>query len=306
MTPRRCRIVCLGAAVMAHVFGVDALPARPIKVQATSYRERQGGSAATAAVAIAALGHGAAFWGCVGTDGDGTRLMARLAQTGVDTATMRQVAGGRTATTAAIGDAQGGTLLARFRGAGLDGDPSWLPLADLALVDGVLADTHWPAGAHAILRAARARGLPCILDATAGEAAPLAELVALSDHAIFAAAGLRSLTGLGDPEAGLRAAQRFTTGLVGVTRDGAPTLWLEDGVIRRQPAFPTRLHAGTGAMAAAAFRGAYALAAACGDIPAAAMRFAAAAAALAGADDAGWSAMPDAAGVAALLDTRVA
>ena len=62
------KIICLGAAVVDRVYEVDAIPATPQKVQAHDCRDRCGGMAATAAVAIAHLGHAAVFWGRLGDD----------------------------------------------------------------------------------------------------------------------------------------------------------------------------------------------------------------------------------------------
>jgi sulfofructose kinase len=179
----RRRIVCLGAAAIDHVFTVDTIPPRPTKVQATSHRARAGDGAATAALTIAALGHAAIFWGRIGCDANGARILARLADAGVDCAAMRRVAGARTATAAAIHDAAGRRLLASFPGAGLGDDPGWLPLEALAGMDAVLADTSWPAGARSILGAARARGVPSVLVADAEDRMRHAALVALADHA---------------------------------------------------------------------------------------------------------------------------
>lgn len=188
---RRRRIVCLGGAAIDHVFTVDAIPPRPTKVQATSHCERQGGDAATAALAIAAMGHAAAYWGRVGDDANGTRIRTRLTDAGVDCAALRRVAGARTATAAAIRDAGGRQLVASFAGAGLGDDPGWLPLDALAGMDAVLADTSWPAGARSLLRAARASGVPSVVIARADMDDPtcVAELAALADHAPVAATG---------------------------------------------------------------------------------------------------------------------
>jgi sulfofructose kinase len=185
------RVVCLGAAAIDHVFTVAAIPPRPTKVQATSHRERQGGDAATAALTIAALGHAAAYWGRVGCDANGARVLARLTDAGVDCATVRRVADAKTATAVAVRDDGGRQLVASFAGAGLGDDPDWLPLDALAGVDAVLADTSWPAGARSLLRAARASGVPSVVIARADVDDPtcVAELAALADHAPVAATG---------------------------------------------------------------------------------------------------------------------
>ncbi|MBL8670378.1 MAG: sugar kinase, partial [Alphaproteobacteria bacterium] len=62
------RVICLGTIVLDRVFAVDSIPAVPTKVTARAVVERGGGIAATAAVAIAALGGDAAYWGRIGDD----------------------------------------------------------------------------------------------------------------------------------------------------------------------------------------------------------------------------------------------
>jgi sulfofructose kinase len=183
------RVVCLGAAAIDHVFTVAAIPSRPTKVQATSHRERQGGDAATAALTIAALGHAAAYWGRVGCDANGARVLARLTDAGVDCATVRRVADAKTATAVAVRDDGGRQLVASFAGAGLGDDPDWLPLEALARMDAVLVDTSWPAGARSLLRAARAHGVPGVLIADADDRSRYPDLLALADHAPVADAG---------------------------------------------------------------------------------------------------------------------
>ncbi len=180
----RRRILCLGGTSVDHVFGVDAIPARPIKVQAISYLERCDGDAAMAACAIAARGHAARFWGRFGTDANGRRLAARLARAGVALDTAGTRTAGRTATAAAIVDAAGRRRVARFRGAGLDDDPGWLPLSEVARADAVLVDAGWTAGAEALLRAARDAGVPGVLVAGGGDRGPVADLSALADHTL--------------------------------------------------------------------------------------------------------------------------
>ena len=75
MTPR-ARVICLGIVVLDRTWEVAAIPAEPRKVAALGYRETGGGMAATAAVAVAALGGDCAFWGRVGTDATGAWLRA--------------------------------------------------------------------------------------------------------------------------------------------------------------------------------------------------------------------------------------
>lgn len=180
----RLRILCLGGTAVDHVFGVDAIPARPIKVQAISYLERCDGVAAMAACAIAARGHAVRFWGRFGADANGRRLAERLARAGIELDAAGSRTAGRTATAAAIVDAAGRRLVARFRGAGLDDDPGWLPLNEVARADAVLVDAGWMAGAQTLLRAARDGRVPSVLVAGKGDPGPVADLSALADHTL--------------------------------------------------------------------------------------------------------------------------
>ena len=293
------RIICLGTAVIDRVFQVDAIPATPIKVQAHSYRERCGGIAATAAVAVASLGHRAVYWGRLGDDAIAARLLEVLAQHKVDISGVRRMPGGKSPTAAVIVDPRGERLLAAFRGSGLGDDASWLPLDALGQADALLVDTRWLDGTVAALRAARDRGLPSILDADLGEPQVLAALAAQADHTIFAATGLHRLTGSSDPEPGLRAAQKETRGLVAVTMGARGAYWLDGDTLRHQPAFKITARDTTGA--GDTFHGAYALAIAQRRPIVEAMRYAAAAAAIKAERGEGWDGMPDPAAVEQLM-----
>ncbi len=295
-------VICLGAAVVDRVYTVDAIPSTPQKVQAHDYRERCGGIAATAAVAIAALGHSAVYWGRLGDDGSADLLLQALAQHGVTIGALRQKPGGKTPSAAVIVDAQGERMLAVFPGSGLEDDPGWLPLADLSQADALLVDARWPQGALHALRAARSRGLPSILDADLGEPPVLAALAGEAGHSIFSAQGLARFTGVSDPEAGLRAAQLRTAGLVGVTLGADGAYWLEQGELRHQPAFRIIARDTTGA--GDTFHGAYALALAQKKSIQQAMRYAAAAAAIKVRCGDGWDGMPDTAAINHLLESE--
>ena len=293
------KIVCVGAAVIDRVYAVNQIPSTPQKVEAHDCRDRCGGIAATAAVAIARLGHAAVFWGRLGDDAGAASLLGALAQHGVGIGAVRRSLGGKTPSAAVIVDAQGERLLAVFRGSGLEDDPDWLPLDDLAGADALFVDTRWPQGALHALLAARRRGLPSILDADLGEPAILASLAEQAGHSIFSAPALQRFTGLRDAEAGLRAAQHRTSGLVGVTLGAAGASWLERGKFRHQPAFRIIARDTTGA--GDTFHGAYALAIAQQKPIALAMRYAAAAAAIKVRCGEGWDGMPDPAAIEQLL-----
>lgn len=291
-------VVCLGGVVLDRVFEVPLIPVEPVKVTATEFRETGGGVAATAAVAVAALGGKADFWSRVGDDQAGDWLAADLARRGVGVDGLQRVKGGRTGVSAVLVDPKGERLIAVavYRG---DGYPRDLPLGKLKDGDVALVDARWPEGAGVLLEAARARGMPRVLDADIGEDAALRYLAAGSDHAIFAAGALARLSGSRDPEAGLAWARRHCPGLVAVTLGEAGVTWSGPDGAGHQPAFAVAVKDTTGA--GDVFHGAYALALNEGRPAAAAMRFAAAAAAIKCQRGAGWDGMPDRAQVDQML-----
>jgi sulfofructose kinase len=272
----RCRVVCLGDISIERIFRVDAIPDRPIKVQARAYRERCGGLAALAARAIVALGHAASLHGRLGDDADGARILARLAQAGIDADGVRRIPGARTAGTATIEDPAGRRLRALVGGSGLAGGSSGIQADACARVGAVLVDARWPQDALALLDAARARRVPGVLAADAGEPAAIAALAPLAGHVICSAATLARVAGTADPLAGLLALAKSGAGSV-ATLGGGSIAWVADGALRR---VATRMpDGGYGALC-----GAYALAVGRGDPPETAMRFAADAALPAEAD----------------------
>ena len=271
-------VVAVGTAVMDYIFSVDALPRGGGKHFAGGFSEIGGGPAATGAVAAAKLGARAALWARVGADGVGERLIAELAEDGVDTAQVRRVAGGRSSLSAVMVDGTGERMIVNYTDADLDADASWLPLDRLSDADAVLVHHRWPAGARAVMERARALGVPSVIDADVVPEREAEELVTLASHAAFSQGALRDLTGTGDIAAGLRAAQARTRGWVGVTAGGEGCTWLDDGALRHQPAFAVEVVDTLGA--GDVFHGALAVALGEGREAAQAVRFASAAAAL--------------------------
>lgn len=290
------RVVCVGIAVIDRVFELPVLPPGPGKFTAHGYRDSGGGMAATAAVAVAALGGRAAWCGRVGADESGAALLALFARHGVDAAA--SITGGRTPTSGVFVDAAGERVLAVFPGAELPEEPRFQP----ALLEGagaVLADPRWVAGSERLLQFAAARDLPRVLDADTGGRDAMRRLAPLADHIVFSQRGLAEFTGMDSPAAGLRDAASGLTGTVAVTLGEQGSLWWREGDIVPVPAPRVAARDTTGC--GDVFHGAYALALAEGaDVPGAAC-FATAAAALKARLGNGWDGMPDRASVEALL-----
>lgn len=286
-------------AALDRVYLFERLPLAPGKHIARGYRENGGGMAATAAVAVAALGGRAEWIGRLGDDMAGRTLRGWLHRLGVATGRAAIAAGGQSPTAGIMLDAQGERVLAVHPGAGLVEVPAF-PDSVLDGADAVLADPRWPEGAARILALGRARGLPAVLDAELGPPAILDRLAPLADHVVFSERGLADFTGLADPEAGLAAAARRLEATLAVTLGARGSLWWREGRAVALPAPRVQARDTTGC--GDVFHGAYALGLAEGMAVMQAARFATAAAALKATLAKGWDGMPDRAAVRAMLE----
>ncbi|MEQ9814783.1 MAG: PfkB family carbohydrate kinase [Azospirillaceae bacterium] len=273
-------VICVGHAVLDQVFLVDALPGVAGKFFAHERREIGGGPAANAAVTVARLGGRARLWTRLGDDGVGRQIRAGLEVEGVATGDSPAFDGHRSSCSAVLVDRHGERLIVNHTDAGMPADAGWLPLETVGEGDALLADRRWPEGALAALRAARAAGLPAILDADKGPEPVPQALIRAAGHVVFSADGLAQLTGGGD--APLQALESLREGhhdVMAVTMGGDGVHWIDgDGHHHHQPAFAVRAVDTLGA--GDVFHGAYAFALASGRPVAAAMRLAAATAAL--------------------------
>lgn len=280
-------IVCVGSGVIDRVLEIDE-PLRPgAKLDVKATRLGYGGPAATAAVAIAALGGHAAWWGRVGNDQAGAALLRRLGKAGVDTSGVSIVEGGRTTEALVVVDRHGERTILVHRG-GLPSEALAPPAEALANAAVVLADTRWPSASGIAFDCARARSVPCVLDADGGPAEVMRALVAKADHVVFSDQGLTDLTGQGD--ARTRLAALPGAGVLAVTCGEQGSLWRIGDDFAVVPAVPVEVRDTTGC--GDVFHGAYALAIAEGEQPLFAARFASVAAALKARRGAGWDGMP--------------
>ena len=212
--------------------------------------------AANASVAAARLGGIVHYWGRVGDDALGERIVALLEAEGVQTAVVRRIAGARSPCTAVLVDDRGERLVCTYSDPALDADATWLPIALLVDVDVVLADVRWPEGAARALAAARAAGVPAVLDGDVAPAAMLRELCRCCDYAIFSQPGLSLASGAAAVGEGLR--RKIAGGMVGVTLGADGFLWLDAG--HEQRARPPRVVVVDTLAAGDVFHAAFALA----------------------------------------------
>jgi sulfofructose kinase len=175
-------------------------------------------------------------------------------------------------------DAKGQRLVVPYHDPDIDDSATWLPLPSLVQADMVHCDARWVNGAETALKAAKALGLPRMID---GDIAPkhvLDRIVPLATYAVFSDAGLLNYTGATHVETALLHIASGHEGHVGASCGEAGYYWVQDGEIAHAPAIAVKvvdtLSAGD------VFHGALALAILEGQEMAQAARFACAAASL--------------------------
>ena len=224
------RIICLGMSALDAIYRVGAIPSRPTKILATEFTECGGGMAANASVAVARLGGEAHYWGRLGDDALGDRIIGQLVAEGVVTDAVRRIPGCISPSAAILIANDGERLVCAYNDPALEQDATWLPLGRVANAAAVLADVRWPPGAAALLDAARIAGRPAVFDGDVGPVEWLRDLAARATHAAFSEPGLALVSDTADPGAGLRRlAALAPTAVVGVTLGADGFLWLESG-----------------------------------------------------------------------------
>jgi sulfofructose kinase len=271
-------LLAVGAPTWDTILKVPAIPPAPAKVLAEACIETAGGTASNGARAIARLGGRVEYWGRVGDDATGRRIIAALAAHALDVQHLRQVAGGRSTLSTILVEASGERLVVPYYDGALDPDPDWLPVTTIGRFAAALIDTRWPAGAAHVLDAARAGKLLTVLDADTTPAEILADLAPRASHVVFAQPALIAFAGSEDIDAGLRVMAGKLTGFVGVTVGAQGFRWMEDGQVRHVPA--PRVDVVDTLGAGDTFHGAFTLGLAEGASVEQAARFASAAAAL--------------------------
>ena len=108
------QVVCVGLAVLDHVFIVPEIPSIPTKWHATSYHPAGGGNAATAAVAIARGGGEAVYWGRLGDDENGSWILRELEEYGVSVDDVLRLEGVSSGVSSVLVDQEGERLIVNY------------------------------------------------------------------------------------------------------------------------------------------------------------------------------------------------
>lgn len=272
-------VLCAGIAVQDLVFGVSQFPPPGGKRMTDRLRIVSGGCAVNAAIAIARLGGRARYTGPLGDPGDAvsSQLVADMTREGIDVGAVVRVPGATAPVSGIMVDAAGERTIVTYRDPGIE---TAMPPAAEALVkdiDLLLADNRFPGYVRPICEAARARGIPVVLDADR-PTVEADELFKIATHVVFSGECLRASTGLDDLAAGLLRIAPRTTAFLAVSDGARPIRYLASGAVKSLPVF--KVEAVDTLAAGDVFHAGIALALAEGRDVLAAMRFGAAAAGL--------------------------
>ena len=191
-------VICVGSAVLDHVYEVPSLASDAGTIFAHGYRQTGAGDGANAAVAISRLGGSAVLWSRLGDDASGDLIVADLVRYGVDISNLRRSVGAQSPLSSVIAAADGRRQATRFPGIGLPADADGLPFGRIQDASAVLAEPGWPEAAQRGLDAAREHRIPAVL-AIGITAAPLPEALSRSaTHLLFAPDELLRFTGRTD------------------------------------------------------------------------------------------------------------
>jgi sulfofructose kinase len=227
-------ILTVGALTMDTIFRLERLPEHSGKFIPLDAVEVAEGMAAAQAASIARLGGKAALWASAGDDNVGDRLIAQIEAEGVDCSRVRRVRGGRSGFSSIFMDVTGQTMIVPRYDPDLMAAPEAAP--DLSGIAAVMTDVRWPGAAALALSAAKAAGIPAILDADMAAVEVLKQLVPLATHIVASESAAKLLTGAVEPEAAAwRLADKYGA-FVAVTAGADGCWWTEGGALQHTPA----------------------------------------------------------------------
>ena len=272
-------VLCAGIAVQDLVFGVSEFPPPGGKRMTDRLRIVSGGCAVNAAIAIARLGGRARYSGPLGdaSDAVSSQLVTDMTREGIDTSAVVRVPGETAPVSGIMVDAAGERMIVTYRDPRIETAASPAAGALVRDIDLLLADNRFPGYVRPICEAARARGIPVVLDADR-PTVEADELFRIASHVVFSGECLRATTGLDDLAAGLQKIAPRTDAFVAVSDGPSSIRYMNDGAVQSLPVF--KVDTVDTLAAGDVFHAGIALALAEGRDIVAAMRFGAAAAGL--------------------------
>lgn len=247
-------VLCVGLSCLDLVWHVDRFPPLGSRTDAEAHHRHGGGPAATAAVAAARYGARARLWAIHGDDDAGRSLQAELAASGVEMAGVHVPPGARSFVSAVLVAPDGERWIFPYRGDGLDDDPAGWPIDAVAEADALLTDLRHPRLARAALRAARAAGVPSVVDLgnlREVDACADADVIIASREAAeeaLAGTGPVGSGGVADDASAALAALRFREDqIVAITLGAEGVVYDAGDGLRHLPSLPVEVTDTTGA-----------------------------------------------------------
>lgn len=109
------KICVIGSCNIDLVYTVCKMPSQGETINGEDFSENFGGKGANQAIAIAKLGGDVSFFGCVGTDSNGDKLISNFKDNNVNIENVQKV--GKTSGTAIIGVCNGNNRIVLIKGA---------------------------------------------------------------------------------------------------------------------------------------------------------------------------------------------
>jgi ribokinase len=183
-------VVVVGSVNLDIAVSVPRIPGPGETLLATDLSRFSGGKGANQAVAAARAGARTTFLGCVGRDGDGTRLRTSLSEAGVRTDLLATVDAPTGIALISV-DANGENAIVVVPGANAAvGGPTDAQRERIASADVLLAQLEIPVAA--VIAAARARGTGALFVLNAAPSAPLpdelwslVDILVVNEHEAF-------------------------------------------------------------------------------------------------------------------------
>ena len=228
------KVVGLGLAVVDYLLlWQDA--SRPVAGnRITAFELQGGGMVGTALTTVARLGVAAEFWGAVGADWMGDRVVADLVAEGIDTSQVRRVEGAVGPLVVVCVDQPTGErhflhFTGRLRPDGPLGDLSRLHDAGCLLIDATQPDSQLRAAAEA-----QRLGVPVVGDFGRAQG-DVVKLLGHTDYAILSAACLADADG--DPQRACRQIRELGPRCVVITLGDRGAVWQDGDDQGQTPAF---------------------------------------------------------------------
>ena len=272
------KVVAVGLSNLDHVWQVAAFPPSNSRTLASAYGSSGGGPAATAAAALAKLGAETHLYSFHGDDANAQACLEELDSYGVNTH-IRQLKNTQTPVSAILVNPAGERYIFPYKSE-LQDTATGFDLSLIAEADCVLTDSRYPILNEAVLKAAKANGVPIVGDFSNTDNWHLAHY---ADYLIVSEECAAQVLGRNDPEAALKKLKQLEGQLVGVTLGEQGFIYDHDSYkpgagLRHVPALSVEVVDTTGA--GDVFHGAYAYAVASGSDVEACGLFASVAAAL--------------------------